>query len=397
MKSLNTKRIILYGLLTSLFLFCTGCGKSLEDRTTSGVVYYNPNATEEPEQTEETESGEDMGDLYLILSNNSAEETLRLYRYANSMEYQYHYALSTRFLDKYGGYASVTEFTPGRAVIVGDVDLSGKLTQVQISDAVWEYENVSRFSIDEDRGLFQIADTKYRLEEETFAFSDDEEIGFADITKSDQLTIVGIGKQILAVMVTTGHGTLELSNTELFEGSFLQLNTNIFAEITPDMTMELPEGTYMLTVANDGWGGSCDVTVTRGGTTVVDLDSIKGEGPQYGTILFTVDVEGTVIIVDGTQIDYSQPQTLKYGRHTLTVQADGYEEWTKYLYVNSEEATIEISLEEEDTAGSSEEEEINSETEENTENNTEEDTNSSTDTDLMKDYLSTLTELLGSI
>ncbi len=110
------------------------------------------------------------------------------------------------------------------------------------------------------------------------------------------------------------------------------------------MTLELAEGTHLVTVANDGYGGSTEVTVERGKETVLDLNTLKGEGPKFGNVLFAVDVEGAVLQIDGKVVDYSEVIALKYGVHTITVTADSYETYTKKLYVNSEEATIVIGL-----------------------------------------------------
>lgn len=41
-----------------------------------------------------------------------------------------------------------------------------------------------------------------------------------DLSDGDTLSVVGRDKNILAVRVTTAQGTLALSNTKLFEGSF---------------------------------------------------------------------------------------------------------------------------------------------------------------------------------
>ncbi len=402
MKKKKAQQLIAYGILFLVMLLCVGCGKSLEERTSSGVVYYNPNASEETE-IEVEETTEPLGELYLILSNNSVDQTLNLYSYENGLEYHYYYALTTRFLNKYGDYASVALFTPGNAVHIGEVDSSGKLTTVQMSNEVWEYKDVNRFSIEEERAIFEIADTRYNYNDETFVFSYDDEITMEDISENDKLTVIGKDKKILSVMVTTGQGTIQLSNTKLFEGSFLQLDRDIFAEITADMTLEVPEGTYTLTVANNGWGGSCDITITRGQTTAVDLDTIKGEGPKYGTILFSVDIEGAKIVIDGKQIDTTQPQTLQYGKHSISVSADGYKEWTKYLYVNSEEATIMISLEKESTTNNAnddakdEDAKDEENSEDDKENNKEDETDLATEDELMRDYFSTLTELIGSL
>lgn len=73
----------------------------------------------------------------------------------------------------------------------------------------------------------------------------------------------------------------------------------MFAQITGEMTIEIPEGTYTAAVANNGYGGSTEITITRGQETVLDLETLKGEGPKYGSILFAVNVEGAWLQVDG--------------------------------------------------------------------------------------------------
>ena len=111
------------------------------------------------------------------------------------------------------------------------------------------------------------------------------------------------------------------------------------------MQLEVPEGTYELTVAGNGYGGSTEVAVTRDEQTSVDVDSIKGEDPKYCTLTFAVDVAGALMYIDGSQVDYTQPLQLQYGIHSIQITADGYDTWSKRLYVNSPEAQIEIALE----------------------------------------------------
>ena len=400
MKNTGKCRRILYMVMLSVLaaFFCTACTKSLEDRTSSGELYYYPENTQ---GTQSVQEDEESGDLFLLLSIDNLSETMRLYRYSNGLEYQYYYGLDTRFLDKYGKSVSAAGFVPGKAVYIGNVDTAGKLTEIRIADDVWEYDNISRFAVEEERNIFYIADTKYNYDEHTFFFSDSKRIGWEDISSDDTLSVIGKDKKILSVRVTTGHGFLQLTNTELFEGSYLQLDTRIFAEITPQMQLEIPEGTYTLSVANDGWGGSCEITINRGEVTIVDLDTIKGEGPKYGTILFAIDIEGAKLKIDGKTVDYSQPMELRYGWHSLAVSADGYDDWSKYLYVNSEEATIVIELEEESTSGTSDNsvtDDTDSDADDadsedaNAGDDDDADTNSDTLDELLEDYLSTLTK-----
>ena len=367
MRKMNLHRIILYVAVLFMAVLCfAGCGKAKDKET-------------ESQQTESEKSQEDS--LFLIVEHDTQEESISLYSFATGLEHYYEYGFSTQFKDKYGNLASASEFTPGRFVTIAPRDKDGYLTEVSLSDYVWEYEKIRRFQIDEEKGVFTIADTKYSIRDEVKIFSNGKEIEFSDISKDDILTVVGIDKRILSVVVTTGHGTLSLSNTSLFEDSFLQLNSNIFAMITPNMELEIPEGTYTLKVANNGWGGSTTIEVVRGETTEVDLDTLKGEGKKKGLISFDIDVDDVEVYVDYQLIDHTQAIELTYGTHVLQIEAEGYDTWKKYLSVNSEKATLVIELTEDedadtDTETDTEEEDTETETTE-TESETETETTES--------------------
>ena len=341
------KNIIVFVVL---LLALTGCGK--ENTQDAGVYFHHSIAdqTQADSGTQVTEADATDEDLYLVVAVDQIEETLRLYRYENGMEYRYYYGTGTRFYDKYGNRTPVTSFEPGLLVTIGDVDSEGILTEARISDQAWVYDNITRFSVNPDLDMLKIGDGKYRYTDDTIVFSGDKRIQMTDLSDGDTLSVVGRDKNILAVRVTTAQGTLALSNTKLFEESFLQLGTKIFAEITPDMEIQVPEGTYELRVANDGWGGSTEVTITRGETTNVDLDTLKGEGPSYGKVQFVIDAKDAVLSIDGKETDYEKPVKLTYGSHTITVYSSDYDTWKRNLYVNSEKSTIVINLADEDSS-----------------------------------------------
>lgn len=340
-------------LLAAMVMLFGGCGK--KNTVVTGRYYYpdqekdakmeetSDDADESAETTEENEAviGSDQ---FLIKTNDMQEECLTLEQIASGREYVYYYTLATRFLDKYGNRTPVSYFEPGRVITVGEKDDQGKIMQVQISDAVWEYPDVSRYSVDTDRGIFKIGDERYSYDEDLYICEDDLRKQLSDLTDLDTLRVTGIGKKLVSIVVTTGHGELALTNTDLFEGSFIQIGSKIFAEVTKDMTMELPAGTYTVTVANNGYGGSTELTIESGRTETLDLNTLKGEGPKVGNILFAVDVEGAIVQIDGKVVDTEDAVPIQYGVHSLTVTAPGYDTFNKKLFVNSEEATIVVGM-----------------------------------------------------
>ena len=346
MRKMNLYKIILYvSILFVMILSLSGCGKEKDKDI--------------PIEYTESELSEEEA-LLLIVEHDTQEEFLSLYSFEDGIMRYYQYGFSTKFMDKYGNYASAAEFTEGRFVNIAPRDKDGYLTEVRISDQAWEYEKVRRFQIDEEKEILTIGDTKYSIRDRVKIFSNGKQIAFSDISSDDVLKVSGVDRRVLSVVVTTGHGTLSLKNTTLFEESFLQLNTNVFAMITPDMELEVPEGVYTLTVANDGWGGSAEIEILRGETTEVDLETLKGEGKKKGLISFEIDVDAVEVYVDYQLIDHTKPIELTYGTHALKIEAEGYDTWKKYLSVNSEKATLIIELTEEGEKKDSKEEETES-------------------------------------
>lgn len=344
----------LFCVFCMLVLSLAACGKPDTD---DGVKkFYNSMNDTTEAVGESTQSGLEAAaaehgksvkknsDILIVSDINSANETIRVYNYSTGVQYQYYYGLTTGFFDKYGNHMSVSDIHQGDVVDISGADSDGKAKRIQKSDKVWTNDTVTNFSVDKDKSVLEIGSSSYRLGERTMIFSGSEVIDTDSITAQDKLSVVGIDKDIVSISVTTGHGTLQLSNTSLFEGSFLQLGDRIFAEITKDMSLDVPEGSYTLAVANNGWGGSTDIEIKRGETTKVNLNDLKGEGPKKSSILFEVDVQGAKIYVDGKEIDYTSPVEITYGKHTLKVTADGYDTWTRTLYVNSKAATIQITI-----------------------------------------------------
>ncbi|MGN0415698.1 MAG: hypothetical protein ACI4FX_09420 [Agathobacter sp.] len=393
----KTKKIIQITYMLLLLLVAAlsaGCsGEEAEDDTLYFYHSLSEGRTQMTEQSSQTEAEpiEEMG-VFLITGMSSKKEYLMLYSYATGLEYRYYYGMDTKFYDKYGGRTTAASFEPGLAVTIGEVTPEGVLSSVQASDAVWEYEDVSRFSIDPQLGMLKIADRKFRYDDRVYVFSKRKRASMEDIEQGDVLSVIGVDKQILSVRITTAQGTLKLTHTGLFEGSFLQLGDKIFTEITPELSLKVPEGKYTLTVANNGWGGSKDVKIKRGEITTVDLNELKGSGPKYGKIRFLIDEEDAVLMIDGEEKPVGAVLSLTYGKHSVAVYTSEYDVWRRNLYVNSEEATLVVSLGEEEQKEETSSEAKEDDTGKNTSSETQKDTQNEEDSESQKKETETKSE-----
>ncbi len=339
----SEKHWLLALVIFTVFVALSGCGRK-DDGPVSMKGYASgvEAATEEVTQAEESS-------LYTVSGVDTTLSTMTFLNIDTGRYEQYSYTDGTIFKDRHGSLISAASMVPGKVVTLTLRDKDLILEKVEQSADAWEMDDIGKFSYNEEDKIFTIGDTKYSYDEELQVFSGDAAIELSAVTGQDTLRIQGIDRKVLSVSVTTGHGVIQLVNTQALEGGWLSLNHKNYYKITENMQLEVPEGTYELTVAGNGYGGSTEVAVTRNEQTSVDVDSIKGEDPKYCTLTFAVDVAGALMYIDGSQVDYTQPLQLQYGIHSIQITADGYDTWSKRLYVNSPEAQIEIALSGDDT------------------------------------------------
>lgn len=337
------KHWLLALVIFTVFVALSGCGRK-DDGPVSMKGYASgvEAATEEETQAEESS-------LYTVSGVDTTLSTMTFLNIDTGRYEQYSYTDGTIFKDRHGSLISAASMVPGKVVTLTLRDKDLILEKVEQSADAWEMDDIGKFSYNEEDKIFTIGDTKYSYDEELQVFSGDAAIELSAVTGQDTLRIQGIDRKVLSVSVTTGHGVIQLVNTQALEGGWLSLNHKNYYKITENMQLEVPEGTYELTVAGNGYGGSTGVAVTRNEQTSVDVDSIKGEDPKYCTLTFAVDVAGALMYIDGSQVDYTQPLQLQYGIHSIQITADGYDTWSRRLYVNSPEAQIEIALSGDDT------------------------------------------------
>lgn len=337
------KHWLLALVIFTVFVALSGCGKK-DDGPVSMKGYASgvEAATEEETQAEESS-------LYTVSGVDTTLSTMTFLNIDTGRYEQYSYTDGTIFKDRHGSLISAASMVPGKVVTLTLRDKDLILEKVEQSADAWEMDDIGKFFYNEEDKIFTIGDTKYSYDEELQVFSGDAAIELSAVTGQDTLRIQGIDRKVLSVSVTTGHGVIQLVNTQALEGGWLSLNHKNYYKITENMQLEVPEGTYELTVAGNGYGGSTEVAVTRNEQISVDVDSIKGEDPKYCTLTFAVDVAGALMYIDGSQVDYTQPLQLQYGIHSIQITADGYDTWSKRLYVNSPEAQIEIALSGDDT------------------------------------------------
>ncbi len=289
--------------------------------------------------------------IYIIKNIDDKSEIITCYALSLGQDIRFAYGVSTKFLDRYGNNTSMANFGAGSVVVVGQAMESGAVSYVRVADNVWRYDSITKFSVDENRQILTIGATNYKFTPNTLVYSGNNQLKISDLAATDVLSVVGVNRDIVSITVTSGHGYLHITDSSgIFKDSLIFIGKSIVKRVTHNMTIEVPEGSYEITVANDGWGGTATYAVARYETTEVELDDMKGEGPSICVITFDVATSGAYIFIDGHQVNHLEPVEVRYGAHKLRVMADGYEDWEKTLVVNSSTAHISLALDAQDAS-----------------------------------------------
>lgn len=328
-------RRALLPLLIALALALSGCGDRRE-------------AAGEPEQPTEKkdEAQEDIvrdASLYILLHKDPEAECLFLQSADTGRQDEFSYSGATYVYNRYGDSSSISQLPVGALVYLSYTERN-MLTAVKEAADAFFYEDIADYRRGEGENTFSILGDSYYYDEDLKVFSKEELIGLSEVGGQDALTVRGVGRRILSIVVSRGHGTVSLKNTEPFQGGMVAIGNVESRVVDSDMTLEIPEGTYRISVALDGYGGSREVTVERFQDTVVDLQEIWGEGPQYCNLRIVTDPVGAAVYLDGKQTDFSTAQPIKYGVYQLMASAEGYEAQHGKLIVSSPEAEIAVRL-----------------------------------------------------
>lgn len=260
---------------------------------------------------------------------------------------------------------SITQIKIGEVVNINYNLDKKKLIEMKVSGTEWEKANVTGISIDDKNKKIIYNSKEYTYDEDLVIVSGTDIITLSSLDTADELILKGDEVQIDSIIVTKGHGYIQLRNTSYFEGGIIEVGKSVITGITSDMRITVQEGMYPLTVTKGSVSGSRQITVVKNEELSLDLTEFQGEGQRYGSINFKITPENCNVYIDRKKVnDASQLVQLLYGEHEVIVTASGYNTYKSNINVDTVLKDISINLEkaEETTATSTEKSTTNSNT-----------------------------------
>lgn len=339
-------------VILMMALLITGCASEVSN---IGLAKDKENNAMDTGFSMTTVGSYDSADTAVVMSVDQDNSSVSFLNMDTGKQYTLYYDGTTYIKDKYDGPMTISQLRAGDVVDVNFLKGKRQIASMQLSPKAWVYDNIKNYDFGGINRTASIGSSTYSLPENVVVLSGGKRVEVMDVVAQDVVSISGIDHQIYSISVEKGHGYLRLKNDQALLGGWIEVGNSVIREITEDMLLVVPEGSYQVLLSNDGVSCTKDIVVERDKEVVLDVGDLEITRDKTGKILFSVTPDSAKVTVDGTPVDISKAVELSYGIHQVHLEAEGYDSLTKYIQVGSEKASISFTLEEskeEDTESS---------------------------------------------
>ncbi len=330
-------------VITTLAVLITGCTSQAYN---IGMAKDKENNIVDTGFTVSTVGSYDSADTAVVMEVDQKNNCVIFMNMDTGRQYTLYYDGTTYVTDKYDGPMTISQIRAGDVVDVNFLKGKRQIANIKVSPSAWVYENIENYNLGGINKTASIGPNTYSLPDEAVVLSEGKRVEVMDVVAQDLVTIRGVDHKIYSINVERGHGYLRLRNEQALLGGWIEVGNTVIREITEDMLLVVPEGSYQVALSNGGVSSVKDIVIERDKETVLDVGDIEIVQNKTGKILFSVTPAGAAVSIDGKSTDISKAVELSYGIHQIHLEAEGYDSLTKYIQVGSEYAKISFALEE---------------------------------------------------
>lgn len=335
MKKKNYRWLLL--LLILMGCLMVGCSKETPQ----------PEAEEVTIESTYVETLADSLDEAIIVSVSEGKKEIKFYNLVKGRTYTLTYDGTTGMKNRFGDEIVPGQLAEGDMVRVTFIKDEKRIKSIQLLETVDTYQAVDLFEINKAAQTMEFKGEQYNLHENCLVLSQGKTIQLEEIHPTDRLKIVAADHKVYGITIEKGHGYVRLSGHEAFVGGWIEVGQAVITEVSEEMLLVVPEGSYTLYISHDGVAGSKEVVVKRGEEALVDVADLQTEKiKKTGKIIFTITPTDAELYIDGELTDYSSEVELDYGIHQIRIKAEGYGTLKQYIKVGEPTATLNIKLEE---------------------------------------------------
>ena len=322
-----------YGICVMLFLVFmlvfAGCGSesNVKQNTTTSVG--------------ETISVEQQF-IAVIQEIDPKAQTIILRNVDTKEEQLFRYNGGTQVYSKNKVAILMSQLVCGEIVEVSYETNRSMLKRVQVSKDAWEYKRIKASNLNRGANFIEITGRKYKYDSGISVFCQDERKMLMEINERDEVTVKGIGSLVYSVIITQGHGYLRLGGHDAFLGGTIEVDQNIFLKVESNMLITVSEGEHTVVLRNGQMQAVENIVVNNGQEYFLDLSEHRVPEETQGKLKFVINPSDAVLYINGKVRNYSRLVSLPYGNYTVTVTAEGYEDYTGILRVQQSSEAYEV-------------------------------------------------------
>ena len=325
-----------------LALLITGCTSQASN---IGIAKNKSNNVVDTGFSVSTVGSYDSADTAVVVAVDPNNNAVTLMNMGADRQYTLYYDGTTYVKDKYGSAMTMSQIQSGDVVDVNFLKGKRQIASIQLSPEAWIYDDVTNYNLGGINKTASIGSSTYSLPDNVVVFSEGKRAEVMDIVSQDVISVHGIDHNIYSINVERGHGYLRLKNDQALIGGWIEVGNTVIREISEDMLLVVPEGSYQVFLTNEGVGATKDVVIERNKEVVLDVGDLEIVRDKTGRILISVTPATAEVRIDGRDVDISSAVELPYGIHQVRLEADGYDSLTKYIQVGSEYAKISFTME----------------------------------------------------
>lgn len=292
--------------------------------------------TKNVRQKQALEAAQDQtaGKATVVLKEIDTEAgTVQLYDMNTEEEETFYYNGGTQVFSKNAVALVMEQLTCGEIVDVEYGSSDMVLTKVQVSKDAWEYSDVLVSNIDRQESQITVTGRKYEYDSGVAVFCDGEQQMLFDMNDMDEVTIKGIGSKVYAFIITKGHGYIRLGGQDAFLGGTIEIDQEIFQNVKQNMLLTVAEGSHTVVLKNGTMEAIEQIEVAKDEEALLDLSSYVQPPKTEGKVRFIVTPSNATLTINGKKESVNKEISLPYGNYNVTVEAEGYKEYTGILCV----------------------------------------------------------------
>jgi len=286
----------------------------------------------------------DSLDTAVYVDCDKEQKTIRFYNLEVGKYYTLNYDGATGYHDKYAQAIALDQLKKGSVVDISFMRSRKRLNSLQVNGEAFAFTDIENLPVPTDSRQLFLMGEDYTMDQKAVILTADGPGEAMDLNAVDKLMVCGMGHTVYSISVQNSHGYLRLENEDHFVGGFIEVGDNRVYQISRDMLLAVPVGTYDITVSNKGSTGTQQISVSQGSEVSVDV-SAWVSAPKYGKVLFSCKPDDAKIFIDGNEVDTAKDVSLSYGIHRMEARADGYNTVTRYIRVAQEAAKLGVTLE----------------------------------------------------